>query len=124
MKKSQPKSGLFLLIIFLIGYVATSCITEFEYDSSLLIGKWVSGTEFYRYNEDGTGLTWDTADDVSEEEAQAFTWTLVYSTLTHMHIMEIGGVVPKVYTVTELTATSLKYEDEFGNTHSFTKSDS
>ncbi|MDI9545652.1 MAG: hypothetical protein QM282_07285 [Bacteroidota bacterium] len=41
-----------------------------------------------------------------------------------MHILEVGGVVPKVYTVTELTATSLKYEDEFGKTYSFTKSSS
>ncbi|MCK9299812.1 MAG: hypothetical protein M0P23_00390 [Bacteroidales bacterium] len=122
--KTRQKTGLLLLIVLFSVSVFTSCITEFEYDSSLLIGKWVSGTEYYRYNEDGTGLTWDTADDVSEEEAQAFTWTLVYSTLTHIHIMEIGGVVPKVYTVTELTATSLQYEDEFGNTHSFTKSDS
>ena len=122
--KTRQKTGLLLLIVLFSVSVFTSCITEFEYDSSLLIGKWVSGTEYYRYNEDGTGLTWDTADDVSEEEAQAFTWTLVYSTLTHIHIMEIGGVVPKVYTVTELTATSLKYEDEFGNTHSFTKSSS
>ncbi|MFA6589437.1 MAG: hypothetical protein WCS66_03730 [Bacteroidales bacterium] len=122
--KTRQKTGLLLLIVLFRVSVFTSCITEFEYDSSLLIGKWVSGTEYYRYNEDGTGLTWDTADDVSEEEAQAFTWTLVYSTLTHIHIMEIGGVVPKVYTVTELTATSLQYEDEFGNTHSFTKTDS
>ncbi|MDD2617757.1 MAG: hypothetical protein PHT87_03055 [Bacteroidales bacterium] len=122
--KTRQKTGLLLLIVLFSVSVFTSCITEFEYDSSLLIGKWVSGTEYYRYNEDGTGLTWDTADDVSEEEAQAFTWTLVYSTLTHIHIMEIGGVVPKVYTVTELTATSLQYEDEFGNTHSFTKTDS
>ena len=106
--KTRQKTGLLLLIVLFSVSVFTSCITEFEYDSSLLIGKWVSGTEYYRYNEDGTGLTWDTADDVSEEEAQAFTWTLVYSTLTHIHIMEIGGVVPKVYTVTELTATSLQ----------------
>ena len=122
--KSQRKTSLLLMILLLIGSVFSSCITEYEYDSSLLTGKWVSGTEYYRYNEDGTGLTWDTNDDVTEEEAQAFTWTLVYSTLTHMHIMEIGGEVPKVYTVTELTATSLQYEDEFGNTHRFTKSDS
>ncbi|HOQ58019.1 MAG TPA: hypothetical protein PKZ18_01735 [Bacteroidales bacterium] len=124
MKKSQHKTSLFFWTIFFVSYVSTSCITESEYDSSLLIGKWVSGTEYYRYNEDGTGLTWDTADDVTEQEAQAFTWTLVYSTLTHMHILEVGGVVPKVYTVTELTATSLKYEDEFGKTYSFTKSSS
>jgi hypothetical protein len=35
--------------------------------------------------------------------------------------MEIGGSVPKVYTVTELTAISLKYNDDFGVKFSFSK---
>lgn len=43
------------------------------------------------------------------------------SELTQIHIMTIGGNVPKVYTVTELTATTLKYKDSFSVTHSFTK---
>ena len=79
-------------------------------------------TRILPYNEDG-GTNLDNR-RLTEQEAQAFTWTLVYSTLTHMHILEVGGVVPKVYTVTELTATNLKYEDEFGKTYSFTKSSS
>jgi hypothetical protein len=35
--------------------------------------------------------------------------------------MEVGGNVPKVYTVTELTETTLKYQDDFGKTYTFTK---
>ena len=70
---------------------------------------------------DGTGGTWDTADDVTEEEAQDFTWTLVNAELTHIHILEIGGHVPKVYTVTELTSSTLTYNDDFGVEFSFTK---
>jgi hypothetical protein len=35
--------------------------------------------------------------------------------------MQIGGSVPKVYTVTELTATTLKYHDDFDVSFSFTK---
>jgi hypothetical protein len=102
--------------------LAVSCETEpISFDESLLIGKWQSGTLFYKYFGDGTGGTWDTADDVKEEEAQAFTWTLEYAELTHIHILEIGGTVPKVYTVTELTATSLKYHDDFGVNWAFTK---
>ena len=84
-------------------------------------GKWQSGTLFYKYLADGTGGTWDTIDNVLEEEAQDFTWTLVNADLTHIHILEIGGTVPKVYTVTELTATSLKYNDDFGVNWAFTK---
>lgn len=94
---------------------------ETLYQESFLIGKWVSGTVYYKYTSDYSGKTWDTSDDVTEAEAQSFTWTLVKSELTHIHILEVGGNVPKVYTVTELTATSLKYKDDFGKTYSFTK---
>ncbi len=58
---------------------------------------------------------------MSEEEAQAFTWSLDAAELTHIHILEMGGEgVPKIYTVTELTATTLKYKDQF-DSYSFTK---
>jgi hypothetical protein len=117
------KRTLFYLTACLVfSFLAVSCEpAEESFDESLLIGKWQSGTLFYKYLADGTGGTWDTADDVTEAEAQAFTWTLVKSELTHIHILETGGSVPKVYTVTELTETSLKYHDEFGGNFSFTK---
>lgn len=94
---------------------------EASFQKSFLIGKWQSGTVFYKYASNYSGATWDTSDDVTEAEAQTFTWSLVQAELTHIHIMEVGGNVPKVYTVTELTATSLKYKDNFGKTFSFTK---
>ncbi len=117
------KKTLSYLTAFLaIAFLAVSCEPAQEsFDQSLLPGKWQSGTEYYKYVADGTGATWDTADNVTEAEAQAFTWTLVKSELTHIHVLEIGGSVPKVYTVTELTATSLKYNDDFGTNFSFTK---
>jgi len=117
-KKTLLRITLFVGICLL----AVSCEPETTtFDSSLLTGKWQSGTLFYKYLADGNGSTWDTADDVTEAEAQKFTWTLVDADLTHIHILEIGGSVPKVYTVTELTSTSLKYEDDFGVKFSFTK---
>ena len=117
------KKTLFYLTACYGDFISGSLLrTEEEsFDESLLIGKWQSGTLFYKYLADGTGGTWDTSDDVTEAEAQAFTWTLVKSELTHIHVLEIGGSVPKVYTVTELTATSLKYKDDFGVNFSFTK---
>lgn len=98
-----------------------SCEKLDDFDQSLLVGKWQSGSLYYRYLSNGNGYTWDEGDDVSEDEAQDFTWTLVQSELTHIHILEIGGTVPKVYTVTELTSTILTYEDDFGKSFSFTK---
>jgi len=111
-----------LMVCFSFSVLFNSCQKEEEFfQESLLIGKWVSGTVYYKYLSDYSGKTWDTSDDITEAEAQSFTWTLVKSELTHIHIMEVGGNVPKVYTVTELTATSLKYKDDFGTSYSFTK---
>jgi hypothetical protein len=112
----------YLTSLIIISFMAVSCEPEEEsFDQSLLIGKWQSGTLFYKYLDNGTGGTWDTGDDVTESEAQAFTWTLVASELTHIHLLEIGGSVPKIYKVTELTTTSLKYQDDFGVKFSFTR---
>jgi len=117
------KKGIYYFSLFVaISILAISCTPlEESLDSSLLIGKWQSGTLFYKYLATGSGTTWDTADDVTEEEAQAFTWTLVESELTHIHVLEMGGTVPKIYTVTELTSTSLMYHDDFGKSFSFVK---
>ncbi|MGE0077194.1 MAG: lipocalin family protein [Bacteroidales bacterium] len=111
-----------LIACLSISVMFTSCGKDDEttFDESLLIGKWVSGTEHYKYLSDYTGATWDTADDVTEAEAQTFTWSLDKAELTIVHDMEIKGV-PKVYTVTELTSTTLKYKDSFGTQFSYSK---
>jgi len=112
----------YLSMCIVVSILAVSCEKDEPFfDQSLLTGKWQSGTLFYKYHANGTGGTWDTADDVLEEEAQEFTWTLVSAELTHIHICEIGCDIPKVYTVTELTATSLRYHDDFGVNWTFTK---
>ena len=117
-----------LLLTASFGFL-TGCTPEDTtvFDQTLLIGRWQSGTLHYRYDTGGAGVTWDTADDVTEAEAQAFTWTLVKSDLTHIHVTEMGldGTrvgIPKVYTVEKLTTTQLVYSDAFGARYSFTKS--
>jgi hypothetical protein len=118
----MKKTLRYLTIFTVLTLLAVSCTKEVvTYDQTLLTGKWKSGTLFYKYLANGTGSTWDTSDNVTEAEAQAFTWTLVNDLLTQIHVMQIGGSVPKIYTVTELTATSLKYHDDFGKSFSFAK---
>ena len=73
------------------------------------------------YYSDGTGVTWDEADDVSEEEGQWYDWTLEGKTLIQEHYTEFGSVVPKVYTVKQLTNSTLRYDDDYGISHRFTK---
>ena len=95
---------------------------EADFNSSLIPGKWKQGTLYDYYNADGTGHTWDEADDVFEDEAQKFKWKLEKDRLTQIHLMEINGAeIPKAYTVTELSSTKFQYKDSYGKTFSFTK---
>ena len=114
-----------ILTVSAIIFSMSSCAPdpEVELDQTLLYGKWQENNSrnFEVYKADGTGYTWDEADDVTEAEAQPFTWTLEESILTHIHIMEMGANIPKVYTVTKLTATELAYEDDFGKVHTLCK---
>jgi hypothetical protein len=92
-----------------------------SFDETLLYGKWQSGTVFYKYVIGYTGTTWDTADDQVDGEGLSFTWSLDNSDLTQIYVLELGGSVPKVYTVTVLNATTLTYHDSFGKSYTFTK---
>ena len=120
MKKTFSLFASMLAILLL----STSC-EPVAYDRFDMVGVWENDDkpgEYWRYRSDLTGCTWDTSEDVLEEEAQEFTWTLEVKTLTQIHIIEIsGGGIPKVYTVTELTSSSLVYEDSFGNSYYFSR---
>jgi asparagine N-glycosylation enzyme membrane subunit Stt3 len=115
------------LIIMILAFMLVSCEPEeLIIDEGLLIGKWQSQegskSEYYRYDADYTGARWNTAEDISEEEAQRFEWTLVKNDLTHYHLMTTGGnKVPKFYKVTELSATTLKYKDDFNKEFNYVK---
>jgi len=112
------KRLLYFLAFVLVVVALPSCEKEGKFDEALLIGKWRSGTEYWVYERGHTGYTWDESDDVSEEdEQQPFTWELVGSELQITHF---GGKIPKYYTVTELTATRLRYKDDY-KSFSFTK---
>ncbi|MCZ4695607.1 hypothetical protein DWB61_12855 [Ancylomarina euxinus] len=120
----MKRLALILLSLAIAALFSTSCTkedTQASFDESLIIGKWKSGTLFERYDLDKSGATWDTADDVTEAEAQKFSWTIDKDQLEQIHIIVNGGNVPKVYTITNLTATSMEYQDAYGETTSFSK---
>lgn len=124
----------FLCLIVVLSFSACGNISiDNGYESSMLYGKWQEGTVFEHYyssniervlpNGDtvqANGTTWDEGDDVSEDEAQLFNWTLTGSTLKHEHVGTFV-MVPKVYTVTSLTSSELVYEDDYGTAHHFSK---
>ena len=85
------------------------------YNPDQLVGEWISGTLHDTYYGDGTGLSWDTADDVDITEAQRFTWTLENNLLVQLHRMEIGdAVIPKQFKLTLLDDSNLVMEGSFG----------
>ena len=105
----------------------SSCETPVTFDETLLIGKWTrpsmssDGQDCYRYNADYTGATRDTGDYVSEAEGQPFTWSVESATMTHIHIVENGGKIPKTYTLLTLNDSTLSYRDEYGVSATFIK---
>lgn len=83
------------------------------YSSTALVGEWLMGTMHMEYHADGTGRTWNTADDVTREEAQRFLWSLDSNLLSLDFQMEMGGVVPKLFVVTFVDEESLAYKNVF-----------
>lgn len=125
MNKNRTFIKAALSILAFVGFsFLTSCEVEEikSFDATLLEGKWVQGTLYERYHADNTGYTWDTSDDVTEEEAQNFTWSLDGDQLLQIHIMEIGGNIPKTYTVTELSETTFAYNDDYGTNYFYKSS--
>ena len=116
------KKTWFLLGVILLAIVMTGCGPSFpsvSYDETLLYGEWREGTVHEVYKDDGTGYTWDADEDINEEEASPFTWSLSYDQLSVIHTLWNGAIVPKNYTITTLNGRTLIYEDSYGNSHEF-----
>jgi hypothetical protein len=93
----------------------------------MLIGKWrrqstiTIGEDCYRYDANGSGVAWDTGDNVSEAEGQPFTWSMRGATLELIHIGEMGEKIPKIYTLKILNTSTLSYKDEYGVSYTFSR---
>lgn len=87
------------------------------YSPAMLVGEWLNGTLYELYNSDGSGLCWDSSDDVGRDEAQKFSWSLDSNMLTVIHHMEMGGIVPRRYVVTFVDEKNLVYRDVYGRNY-------
>ena len=92
--------------------ILSSCKKDEDFDEALIPGKWQTGTEFWVYEANGLGHTWDPADDVTEDEAQSFTWEMSVEQFTITHIGEMGEMIPKTYTIKTLTNTTFELKDD------------
>ena len=107
------------ITLFFIPLLFTSC-NPFEenesFSSSDLVGKWrvTSKQEYWRYDSNGSGRTWDEADDVHEydETTMRFTWSISGDQLRHTFSGdEVHQAVVQDYTIKELTSSTLRWND-------------
>ncbi|MBR3829087.1 MAG: hypothetical protein IKR79_07440 [Bacteroidales bacterium] len=95
-----------------------------DFNSNWVPGIWQkNGTiEFWRYKGDGTGVIWDEAEDVTEEESNLiFTWETTGYTLTLVFVGIEGQEVPKMYYLIEQTQDSMILEDPYGLRYKFNR---
>lgn len=105
-------------LLMMTGCVGTPKVEVDPFDDAYLVGHWVEGTVHEKYLSDGLGTTWDTADDVTEEEADTFSWSRDNEQLIQEHQMVVG-VVPRILTIEKLDADSLVYTDTGGQDYHF-----
>ncbi len=91
-----------------------------------VVGVWVKNNtrEYWRFDSDNTGVTWDESEDISESESNLrFTWEIANEDeLRMVSSGEMGNqFVPKNYTVTEISSTTMKWEDLYGLTSTLNK---
>ena len=117
------KKILLLLIIpvILLPLLTMSCKKEKPEDpkpySELIVGRWktADGGHYEVYDANGTGHMWDPADDVQEDEADQFEWTMDEDHKQFMQLIHFQGgqgTVPQYCNILELTETSFKYNNE------------
>lgn len=85
---------------------------------ALMVGLWHSDNHlFYRFNNDGTGHTWDIDDDVNEDEALPFQWKAYEEAVMLTHKMRLRGVVPRYYSIDLINAYDLRFHDSYSTYH-------
>lgn len=84
--------------------------------SELIIGRWktADGGHYEVYDVDGTGHMWDPADDVEEEDADTFDWSIDENNkLTQIvHYQGGQGEIPQYCNILILDETHFKYNNE------------
>ena len=87
-----------------------------EANEAMIVGLWQKdGHIYYRFNADGTGHTWDIADDLSEDEASHFNWEAYDKAFMMTHKMKLRGIVPRYYELDRLNAFDLRFHDSYSD---------
>ena len=117
----MKKSILLLLVAaFIVTLFTVSCSKKKDEDNSksyseLIVGRWKTADEGYyeEYKSDGTAKYWVPAEDIPEEDAKPFTWSIDSNNkLTQIHPMEVGPAVPQYCNILILNETTFKYNND------------
>ena len=120
----MKKLALLLVAAFIVTLFTVSCSKKKDDSSSttqnsystLIVGRWMTSAEkpYHEvYYSDGTGKFWDEADDITEEEATTFDWSIDSDKLTQIHHMQEGqGDIPQYCNILLLNQTTFKYNNE------------
>ena len=117
------KKSIVILIImaFLLTLANVSCKKKKEDPkktySELVVGRWKTsdGGHFEVYYSNGTGKMWDPAEDVQEDEADTFDWSIDEGNkkMTQIiHYQEGQGEVPQYCNIITLNESTFKYNNE------------
>lgn len=121
------------IIWALVGILTLGClagckkrVVHINVSEGQVVGVWMKKNtrEYWRFDSDNTGVTWDESEDISESESNLrFTWEIANEDeLRMVSSGEMGNqFVPKNYTVTEVSSTTMKWEDLFGLTYTLNK---
>lgn len=120
----MKKVSLLLVVAFFATlFTVTSCKKDDDKKdnntnySELIVGRWKTDAEqpYYEvYKSNGTGHMWDTAEDITEEEADQFDWSIdEHNQMTQIiHFQGGQGDVPQYCNILILNETTLKYNND------------
>ena len=106
-------------MVLIAAFAMTSCSKDDTgSNQELIVGRWksVSANYYEVYNSDGTGKMWDEDDDVTEDEADTFTWQLEdsdNSKFTQIINFHSGSAsLPQMCNILVLTESSFSYNND------------
>ena len=122
----MKKLALLLVAAFIVTLLAVSCKKDKKEESTpsnppkpyseLIVGRWktADGGHFEVYDADGHGHMWDPADDVEEEEADTFEWSIdEHKQMTQIiHFHSGAADLPQYCNILKLNSTTFKYNNE------------
>ena len=117
----MKKSIILLLVVaFLVTLTTMSCKKEkpaTKTYSELIVGRWktADGGHYEVYNANGTGHMWDPADDVQEDEADNFDWSIDEGNKKMTQIIHFQGEqgdIPQYCSILTLDENTFKYNNE------------